>query len=56
MTEEDRILKCSRLAKKMVDKIMEDSEILGMKGTGYRGTSDLENDIYVWLLDHAVLE
>lgn len=44
--------KCDDLAKRAAEWIMEQLE--GARGLGFRGTSDLESDIYGWLIDHAI--
>jgi len=45
---------CSALAADAIKFILD--EIVGTKNTGYRGTTDLENEIYGWLWEHAVFD
>jgi hypothetical protein len=46
---EDR---CSELSAKAAEWIVDQLE--GTWNTGWRGTDDLENAIYGWLVDHAI--
>jgi hypothetical protein len=40
------------LAERAVSWILD--QLAGTHNTGWRGTADLETDIYGWLMDHAI--
>ena len=54
MTEEEREHECANLAKQTVKDMVE--RLGGTKGTGYRRTTDIENELYGWLYEHAIFE
>jgi len=52
MTEDEREKRCDDISREAADWIV--SKIDGIRAVGYRGTTDLENEIYGWLMTHAV--
>lgn len=54
MTDDEREHECSALASEMIEFMH--NKLAATKGTGYRGTQDLELAIYGWLWEHAIFE
>ena len=54
MTEDEREHECAALAKQTVDWMV--ARLGAVKGTGFRGTSDIENELYGWLYEHAMFK
>jgi len=54
MTEDERAHECAALAKQTVDWMV--ARLGAVKGTGFRGTSDIENELYGWLYEHAMFK
>lgn len=46
--------KCDTLSRKSAQWIY--GQLAGMRGTHYRGLTDLESCIYAWLIEHAVFD
>ena len=42
----------SKLSREATEFLIDKLE--STKGTGFRGTTDLENDIYCWILSHGI--
>lgn len=52
MTPDEREHECNKLARETVKFII--GRLGGTHGTGFRGTTDLEGEIWSWLWDHAI--
>jgi len=53
-TADEREHACAGLSKEVTSWLI--SRLAGIKGVGFRGTSDLETEIYGWLWEHAIFE